>query len=95
MDFGLGLSRYFETSKTIVSFFGIVNGYDKHKISPNARKIAAINAFFGGTDFCVYDESCPERKDHNKAEFIKLLSRLIGEEGYKQEKLPLIDFYQV
>lgn len=94
LDFGLDFRDILKIRKDHRTFFGIVNGYDKHKISPNARKIAAINAFFGGTDFCVYDESCPERKDHNKAEFIKLLSRLIGEEGYKQEKLPLIDFYR-
>lgn len=76
------------------TFFGIINGYDKKLISPNAQKIKAINEFFGNSDFKVFDENSIENKQHNKIEFIKLISRLAKDQDYKQQIIPLIDTYK-
>lgn len=94
LNFGMDFRDILKIRKDHRTFFGIVNGYDKHKISPNEKKIAAINAFFGGTAFRVYDERLPEMKDYNKAVFLQLLSRLVSDEDFKREKLPLVDFYK-
>ncbi len=76
------------------TFFGIINGYDKKLISPNEKKINAINEFFGCTDFKIFDEKNIADKKHNKAEFIKLISRLAKDEDYKKQVIPLIDTYK-
>ena len=75
------------------TFFGIINGYDKKLISPNKNKIKVINEFFGNTDFRFFDENSIENKTHNKAEFIKLISRIAKDEAYKKQIIPLIDTY--
>lgn len=76
------------------TFFGIINGYDKKLISPNEKKIQAINDFFGNTEFKVFDEKSIENKKHNKAEFIKLISHIAKDENYKKQIIPLIDTYK-
>ena len=76
------------------TFFGIINGYNKKLISPNAEKIKAINNFFGDTDFKMFDENSVENKQHNKIEFIKLISRLAKDNDYKKQIIPLIDTYK-
>lgn len=80
--------------KNCRSFFGIVNGYEKNLISPNAEKIEAINKYFGDTNFNFYDENSLVVKKHNKQECIKLLSRLARDEEYKNKVIPLIDIYK-
>ena len=94
LDFGWDFRDILKIRKDHRTFLGIVNGYDKNKISPNAKKIKAINDFFGMTDFVVYDENSLEKKNHNKAEFLKLLSMCIKNQKFKQDMLPLIDFYK-
>ena len=94
LEFGWDFRDILKIRKDHGTFLGIVNGYDKSKITPNAVKIKAINDFFGGTDFVSYDENTLAAKDHNKAEFLKLLHRLATDKVYKQEKLPLVDFYK-
>lgn len=76
------------------TFFGIVNGYDKNLISPNAQKICDINQFFGDTDFKMFDENTLDNKLHNKAEFIKLISKIAADKEYKNKVIPLIDTYR-
>ena len=76
------------------TFFGIINGYDKKLISPNAQKIKSINDFFGCTDFKMFDEKSLENKKHNKIEFIKLISLLAKDSDYKKQIIPLIDTYK-
>lgn len=94
LDFGLDFRDILKIRKDHRTFTGIVNGYEKSLISPNPKKIADINAFFGDTKFEVYDEHNCRLKKRNKAEFIKLISRLAKDAAYKKEKLPLIDFYK-
>ncbi len=79
--------------KNYRTFFGIVNGYEKKLISPNAQKIEMINNYFGDTQFKVYDEHSLQNKLHNKKECIKLLSKLATDESYRQKVIPMIDTY--
>lgn len=76
------------------NFFGIVNGYDKNLISPNEEKIKHINEYFGDTDFRVYSANDVTTKNHNKAEFIKLVSKIANDTEYKKKVIPLIDIYK-
>ena len=92
--FGYDFRDILKIRKDHRTFSGIVNGYEKSKIIPSKDKIASINAFFGGADFKVYDETSLEQKEHNKVEFIRLLERLISDEAYKKSKLPLLEFYK-
>ena len=75
------------------TFYGIVNGYEKNLISPNAKKIDHINQYFDGFNFKVFDENSLENKLNNKKECIRLLSRLATDNEYKQKVLPLTDLH--
>ena len=94
LDFGWDFRDILKIRKDHGTFLGIVNGYDKVKITPNADKIKAVNNFFECTNFVPYDENNLEAKDHNKAEFLKLLEKLSTDTAYKNKKLPLIEFYK-
>lgn len=76
------------------NFFGIVNGYDKALISPNAAKIEAVNRYFDGFNFSVFDETHPQEKLKNKKEFIHLISKIAKDKSYKDKVIPLVDVYQ-
>ena len=93
-SFGFDFRDILKIRKNYRNFYGIVNGYEKRLISPNAKKIAEINQYFGITDFKVYDENDLSAKQHNKMECIKLLSRLATDEEYKEKVIPLIDLYK-
>ena len=93
-DFGFDFRDVLKIRKDHRDFFGIVNGYEKNLISPNAAKITEINKYFQSTDFRFYDEKNLSAKIHNKRECIKLLSRLSTDEEYKQSVIPLIDTYK-
>lgn len=93
-DFGFDFRDVLKIRKDHRDFFGIVNGYEKNLISPNAQKIAEINQYFKDTDFRFYDEKNLSAKLHNKRECIKLLSRLATDEKYKDTVIPLIDIYK-
>lgn len=94
LDFGFDFRDILKIRKDHRSFFGIVNGYDKRLISPNSEKIKNINEFFKTTDFKVFDENSLENKNHNKKEFIKLISELAKNKKYKDEILPLVNTYK-
>mgnify|MGYP000794643727 FL=1 len=94
LGFGFDFRDILKIRKDHRNFFGIVNGYDKRLISPNKEKIEKINAYFGDVDFKFFDETHLEAKQHNKREFIKLLSRIASDKEYKQKVIPLIDIYQ-
>ncbi len=94
LDFGFDFRDILKIRKDHRSFFGIVNGYDKRLISPNAEKIKTINDFFKTTDFKVFDENSLENKTHNKKEFIKLISEIAKNKKYKEETLPLVNTYK-
>lgn len=94
LGFGYDFRDILKIRKDHRTFFGIVNGYDKNLISPNAQKICDINQFFGITDFKVYDEDSLENKLHNKAEFIKLISHIAKDKSYKSQVIPLIETYK-
>ena len=47
-----------------------------------------------GFDFRVFDENSLEAKNHNKAEFIKLISKIAADPDYKKSVIPLIDIYK-
>ncbi len=93
-SFGFDFRDILKIRKNYRNFYGIVNGYEKRLISPNAKKIAEINQFFKITDFKFYDENNLSAKLHNKKECIKLLSRLATDEKYKEQVIPLIDLYK-
>ncbi len=93
-SFGFDFRDVLKIRKNYRNFLGIVNGYEKRLISPNAKKIQEINEYFKITDFKVYDENSLNIKQHNKRECFKLLSRLATDEKYKEKMIPLIDLYQ-
>ena len=93
-SFGFDFRNILKIRKDHRNFFGIVNGYEKRLISPNAQKIQEINEYFKITDFKVYDENNLNIKQQNKSECFKLLSRLATDGTYKEQMIPLIDLYQ-
>ena len=93
-SFGFDFRDVLKIRKNYRNFFGIVNGYEKKLISPNAQKIAEINRYFKDTNFMVYDGDHLNVKLQNKQECIKLLSRLAKDETYKEQVVPLIDLYK-
>ena len=93
-SFGFDFREILKIRKNHRNFYGIVNGYEKKLISPNAEKIAEINKYFYGTNFKFYDENNLGTKLHNKQECIRLLSRLAKDEQYKNKVVPLIDLYK-
>lgn len=93
-SFGFDFRDILKIRKNYRTFYGIVNGYEKRLISPNAAKIKEINDFFKITNFRFYDEKNLNEKLHNKRECIKLLSRLATDEDYKQQIIPLVELYK-
>lgn len=93
-SFGFDFRDILKIRKNYRNFYGIINGYEKKLISPNAKKIAEINEYFKITNFKMYDEKNLNVKRLNKVECIKLLSRLATDEEYKQKVIPLIDLYK-
>ncbi|MBO6281220.1 MAG: glycogen/starch synthase [Alphaproteobacteria bacterium] len=93
-SFGFDFRDILKIRKNYRTFYGIVNGYEKRLISPNAKKINEINDYFKTTDFRFYDGNNLNVKLHNKKECIKLLSRLATDEAYKDKVIPLIDLYK-
>ena len=93
LEFGWDFRDILKIRKDHRTFLGIVNGYEKSKIVPSPQKISHINQFFKYFSFETYDESNLIGKVHDKAEFIRLLNRLAVDEAYKQDVLPLLDFY--
>ena len=94
LGFGFDFRDILKMRKDHRNFFGIVNGYDKKLISPNAAKIEAVNAYFDGFKFSVFDETCLEKKQENKKEFIRLISKLAKDKAYKDKVIPLVDIYK-
>ncbi len=93
LGFGFDFRDILKIRKDHRNFFGIVNGYEKSLISPNAKKIADVNAYFKDTKFQVFDETSPDKKLENKKEAIKLLSRIATDKNYREKVIPLIDVY--
>ena len=93
-SFGYDFRDILKIRKDHRNFFGIVNGYEKNLITPNAAKIAHLNEYFTGFDFKIFDENNINNKLHNKKEFIRLLSKIAADEEYKQRTIPLIDIYE-
>lgn len=94
LSFGFDFRDILKIRKNQRTFFGIVNGYDKHLISPNPEKIEHLNTYFQDFDFKVYLPNTLENKLHNKKECMRLLSKLATDKDYKQKVIPLIDIYQ-
>lgn len=94
LGFGLDFRDILKMRKDHRNFFGIVNGYDKSLISPNAEKIAAVNKYFEGFTFNVFDENHVGEKLKNKKEFIRLISKLAKDKDYKDKVIPLVDIYK-
>lgn len=94
LAFGLDFRDILKIRKDHRNFFGIVNGYDKKLISPNKDKIEKINSYFKDFNFKVFDEKTPELKQHNKAEFIKLISKIATDKTYRENVIPMIDAYK-
>lgn len=94
LGFGFDFRDILKIRKDHRNFFGIVNGYEKKLISPNKEKIEGLNTYFQGFDFRVFDENSFEAKNHNKAEFIKLISKIAADPDYKKSVIPLIDIYK-
>ncbi len=94
LGFGFDFRDILKIRKDHRNFFGIVNGYEKKLISPNKEKIEGLNTYFQGFDFRVFDENSLEAKKHNKAEFIKLISKIAADPDYKKSVIPLIDIYK-
>ena len=94
LGFGFDFRDILKIRKDHRNFFGIVNGYEKKLISPNKEKIEGLNTYFQGFDFRVFDENSLEAKNHNKAEFIKLISKIAADPDYKKSVIPLIDIYK-
>ncbi len=93
-DFGFDFRDILKIRKNCRTFFGIVNGYEKKLISPNAHKIETINNYFGSTKFKVYDENSLQNKLHNKKECIRLLTELATNAKYREQVIPHVDTYQ-
>ncbi len=91
LSFGFDFRDILKIRKNHRTFFGIVNGYEKNLISPNATKIAHINDYFEGFHFKGYDEKNLQNKTHNKKECIKLLSRIATDQNFKIKTIPFID----
>ena len=94
LGFGFDFRDILKIRKDHRNFFGIVNGYEKKLISPNKEKIEGLNTYFQGFDFRVFDENSLEAKNHNKAEFIKLIYKIAADPDYKKSVIPLIDIYK-
>lgn len=94
LGFGFDFRDILKMRKDHRNFFGIVNGYDKKLISPNAAKIKAVNDYFDGFNFKVFDKEHAADKLKNKKEFIRLLSKLAKDEAYKNKVIPLVDIYK-
>lgn len=94
LGFGFDFRDILKIRKDHRNFFGIVNGYEKKLISPNKEKIEGLDTYFQGFDFRVFDENSLEAKNHNKAEFIKLISKIAADPDYKKSVIPLIDIYK-
>ena len=94
LGFGFDFRDILKIRKDHRTFFGIVNGYEKKLISPNCEKINAINDYFKNTNFKVFDENNLQAKNHNKEEFIKLISKIASDADYKKSVIPLIDIYK-
>ena len=94
LGFGFDFRDILKIRKDHRTFFGIVNGYEKKFISPNKDKISVINNYFKTTDFRVFDENHLDEKNHNKEEFIKLISKIAADKAYKNSVIPLIDTYK-
>lgn len=94
LGFGYDFRDILKIRKDHRTFFGIVNGYNKNLISPNADKIKCINEYFGDTDFKTYSDKSLDNKLNNKREFIKLLSRIAQDKSYKEKIIPLINAYK-
>lgn len=94
LGFGFDFRDILKIRKDHRNFFGIVNGYEKKLISPNKEKIEGLNTYFQGFDFRVFDENSLEAKNHNTAEFIKLISKIAADPDYKKSVIPLIDIYK-
>ncbi len=93
LGFGFDFRDILQIRKRHRTFFGIVNGYAKHLISPSQKKIDHINNYFHNFKFKVYDENSLDRKISNKKECIRLLSLLATSKEYKDQTIPLIDIY--
>lgn len=93
LGFGFDFRDILKIRKNHRTFFGIVNGYDKHLISPNAAKIEHINTYFQDFNFKVYNELEAEKKLENKKECIRLLSKIASDNSYQKKVIPLIDIY--
>lgn len=93
LSLGLDFRDVLKIRKDHRNFFGIVNGYDKKLIAPLKNKIDAINQYFG-CDFKFYDENNSDVKLQNKAEFIRLISKIARDGEYKDKVIPLIDIYK-
>lgn len=94
LGFGHDFRDILKIRKDHRTFFGIVNGYDKNLISPNPDKIKSINDFFGSEfNFKIFDENSLADKQHNKAEFIRLISKIADNPEYKNQVIPLIETY--
>lgn len=94
LGFGFDFRDILKIRKDHRNFFGIVNGYEKKLISPNKEKIEAINTYFKEFNFKVFDEHTPEAKNHNKAEFIRFVSKVASDADYKKSVIPLIETYK-
>ena len=94
LGFGYDFRDILKIRKDHRTFFGIVNGYNKQLISPNADKIRCINEYFGDTEFQVFDSASLDNKLKNKQEFIKLISRIAKDSEYKNKVIPLINTYK-
>ncbi len=94
LGFGFDFRDILKMRKDHRNFFGIVNGYDKKLISPNAAKIDAVNKYFDGFNFSVFDETCAQDKLKNKKEFIRLISKIAKDKAYKDKVIPLVDIYK-
>jgi len=92
--FGYDFRDILKMRKDHRNFFGIVNGYNKALISPNQQKISEVSKYFGEGGFKVYDENNLEAKQFNKAEFIKLISKIAVDAEYKKQVIPLLETYK-
>ncbi len=94
LDFGFDFRDILKIRKDHRCFFGIVNGYDKKLITPNQKRIEAINGYFAPFHFKFYDENHLDAKLENKKEFIRLLSKIASDPDFKQKVIPLVDTYR-
>ncbi len=94
LDFGYDFRDILKIRKDHRNFFGIVNGYDKKLITPNPKRIEAVNRYFAPFCFRYYDENSLEEKLANKKEFIRLISRIAADADFKQKVIPLVDTYR-